>query len=127
MAPDEREILQETVNEYYQRFIGVMQAKCHITDPETIRIATDGRVFSGEAAKKIGLVDDTGLLSDAIDIAKQKAHCPDAKVVMYRRPYGYGGSIYAQDNLPAPQANTIQLPLPESVSLPQGFYYLWQQ
>jgi protease IV len=127
MTQDERDILQQTVNEYYQRFIGVMQAKCHITDPETLKIATDGRVFSGEAAKKIGLIDETGLLSDAIDIARQKAHCPNAKVVMYKRPYGYSGSIYAHNEIPAPQANTIQLPLPESAYLPEGFYYLWQQ
>jgi protease-4 len=129
MALEERQILQSTVDEYYQRFIGVVQAKYHLTDADTIATATDGRVFSGEQAKKIGLVDKVGLLEDAIDLAKQKSGANNAEVVMYKRPYGYMGSIYADTSTPAPnaaQANVLQLPLPASMSLPRGFYYLWQ-
>jgi protease-4 len=126
MTPDERAILQETVNEYYQRFIGVVQAKCHISDPDTIKMVTDGRVFSGNRAKELGLVDQVGLLDDAIDLAKQKSNSPRAKVVMYKRPYGYSGSIYADTQAPVPQANTVQLPIPDAAYLPHGFYYLWQ-
>src|SRR5205814_10659679 len=68
MALDERQILQSTVDEYYKRFVGVVQAKYHIEDSERLAIATDGRVFSGEEALKIGLVDRVGLLDDAIDL-----------------------------------------------------------
>ncbi|HEX3357278.1 MAG TPA: signal peptide peptidase SppA [Tepidisphaeraceae bacterium] len=125
MAADEREILQATVDEYYHRFIGVVQAKYNITDPDKLKIATDGRVFSGEEAFKMGLVDRVGLLDDAIDLAKQMAKAPSAEVVMYKRPYGYSGSIYAETPVPAPQANVLQLPLPDAAYLPRGFYYLW--
>jgi ClpP class serine protease len=86
-----------------------------------------GRVFSGEEAVKLGLADQTGLLSDAIDLARKMAKSPDAKAILYERPYGYGGSIYAHGSTPAPQANVLQLNLPSSgVFLPAGFYYLWQ-
>lgn len=126
MAVDERQILQSTVDEYYKRFVGVVQAKYHIEDQDQLAIATDGRVFSGEEAKKIGLIDRVGLLDDAIDLAKEKANAKNASVVMYKRPYGYSGSIYADTSIPAPQSNVIQLQLPESAYLPRGFYYLWK-
>jgi hypothetical protein len=46
---------------------------------------------------------------------------------MYKRPYGYAGSIYAQTNVPAPAANQMNLRLPSSADLlPSGFYYIWQ-
>ena len=51
---------------------------------------------------------------------------PGAKVIMYKRPYGYSGSLYASQDLPPMQAGAINLPVPESVALPNGFYYLWQ-
>ena len=68
------------------------------------------------------------------DVARQldlwhtfAAKAPNAKAVLYRRPYGYGGSIYAESTIPQPQANVLQLNLPGSQSiLPAGFYYLWQ-
>ena len=45
---------------------------------------------------------------------------------MYKRPYGYSGSIYADTSIPQPQANVLQLPVPEAMNLPKGFYYLWK-
>jgi len=91
--------------------------------------AYSGRVFSGEQAKELGLVDEIGLLEDAIDLAKQLGHAENAEVVMYMRPYGYGGSIYANNTVPAPRADVMKLQLPGSDSgefLPAGFYYLWK-
>ena len=49
----------------------------------------------------------------------------NAKAILYRRPYGYAGSIYAESQTPRPRANVLQLELPESRAfLPSGFYYL---
>jgi hypothetical protein len=71
-------------------------------------------------------VDRTGLLEDAIALAKTLAGAPGAAVVMYTRPYGYGGSIYATNDVPAPKANAMKLELPgASEFIPAGFYYLW--
>ena len=125
MTPDERAILQATVDEYYHRFIGVVQAKCNITDQQILAEATDGRVYSGDKAKEVGLVDRVGMLDDAIDLAKEMSKAKDASVVMYKRPYGYSGSIYAETEVPQPQANVLNLPLPEAATLPRGFYYMW--
>jgi len=76
---------------------------------------------------ELGLADQVGRLNDAIDLARQMAHAPSAQVVMYKRPYGYAGSIYADTNVPAPKADEMSLRLPTSGQmLPGGFYYMWQ-
>lgn len=127
MGNEEREIMQGLVNEYFDRFKSVVRRHRSIPDDATFTMVTDGRVFSGKRAVELGLADQTGLLEDAIVVAKRAAGAPKASVVSYRRPYAYGGSIYASQSMPQPQSNVVQLQLPgERSLLPSGFYYLWQ-
>jgi protease-4 len=128
LDPDARDVMQGMVNEYYGRFVSVVKTnRTKLTDAHKIKTATDGRVFSGEQAAAMGLVDKVGRLEDAIDLAKSMAHAPNAAVIMYKRPYGYSGSIYASSPTPPPQANVMTLQLPDSeLFLPRGFYYLWR-
>ena len=126
MKPEDRKLMQQMVDEYYARFCTVVTENRHI-DPDRLKDATDGRVFSGASAAKIGLVDQTGLLDDAIDLAKKMSNSPNAEVVMYKRPFGYSGSIYAESEMPAPKADVMKLELPAADAvIPAGFYYLWQ-
>ena len=131
----ERKVMQEMVDEYFTRFVEVVCGNRQVKEPRpTLPLDGDyagvfsGRVFSGARAVELGLADQAGQLPDAINLARQMAKAPGAKVIMYRRPYGYGGSIYASgDSTPKPQANVLQLQLPESrMFLPGGFYYLWE-
>jgi protease-4 len=140
LKDDEKKLMQEMVDEYFQRFIATVRTNRPVsesaaTDIDDYKKATyagvfSGRVFSGTKAKELGLVDETGLLTDAIDLARKLSNSPDASAVMYLHPYGYGGSIYASTSIPQPQASnttTLQLNLPESATpLPAGFYYLWR-
>ena len=134
--PEERAVMQGMVEEYFTRFIGIVTAnrpvkETPLTDLGEYEKSTyggtySGRVFSGVRAQELGLVDQLGLLEDAIETAKKMAHVPGASVVMYNRPYGYGGSIYASNQMPAPRADVMRLELPgASAFLPGGFYYLW--
>jgi protease-4 len=125
MTPEERQVMQGMVDEYYQRFVALVTTQRKIENSDTLRTTTDGRVFSGQQAKELGLVDELGLLEDALNTARQLADAPGAKVVMYKRPYGYRGSIYAKSDVPQPQANVTKLELPGGPWLPSGFYYLW--
>jgi len=126
-TPDEREIFQGLVDDYYARFKAVVRDNRPIPASADFTQMTDGRVYSGAAAARLGLVDRVGLLEDAIQLAKDLAHTPDAEVVAYRRPYGYGGSIYAVDEAPPPRADALKLQLPDAATLlPAGFYYMWQ-
>jgi protease-4 len=127
LDPQARAVMQGMVDEYYKRFVTIVTANRPIKDSETVKTITDGRVFSGARAAELGLVDRTGLLDDAVDEARKLAKAPGAKVVMYRRPYGYTGSIYAQSPIPQPQANVMELKIPGvNDRLPSGFYYLWE-
>lgn len=124
---DEKQIMQSLVDEYYTRFKSIVTSNRPAIRPIDLPTLTDGRVFSGENAVQLGLVDKTGLLDDAIQLAKDLANDQDAKVILYKRPYGSGGSIYALDSAPTPKSNVLQLQLPEASSLlPSGFYYLWK-
>ncbi len=126
LGKEERQIMQEMVDEYFDRFKSIVRSHRTIQDKDWATV-TDGRVFSGTKAVALGLADQTGLLEDAIDLCKKQAGVPNAKVVTFRRPYAYNGSIYASTAIQAPQSNVLQLQLPgESSFLPTGFYYLWQ-
>lgn len=131
LDPAARDVMQGMVDEYYGRFVGVVKSNRPKlpADPEKIRMVTDGRIFSGDQALALGLVDRVGRLEDAIALAKQMGNASNAEVVMYKRPYGYNGSIYASsETAPArAQANVLTLQLPDSeLFLPRGFYYLWK-
>jgi protease-4 len=125
LDPQARAVMQGMVDEYFKRFVGIVTSHRTINS-DMLKTATDGRVFSGTRAVEVGLVDRTGLLNDAIDEAKKMSNAQDAKVIIYRRPYGYGGSIYAQSAIQPPSANVMQLKIPGlGDPLPSGFYYLW--
>jgi protease-4 len=137
MKPHEREVMQSMVEEDFTRFIGIVSSNRPVTEKAVSDLGTyeestyggvySGRVFSGQKAKELGLVDELGLLEDAIRLAKELAGAQNASVVLYIRPYGYGGSIYASNSIPAPQANVTTLQLPgETNFLPSGLYYLWE-
>jgi protease-4 len=128
LGADERAVMQSMVDEYYGRFVSIVTEHRPMgDDAERLKTATDGRVMSGQQALAMGLVDQAGMLEDAIDVARAMAGEPDAKVVMYKRPYGYRGSIYATGPHPQPDANVMRLELPgQGKFLPTGFYYLWQ-
>jgi protease-4 len=126
MTDKERGVLQGLVDSYYARFKGVVTSNRPV-DPSALPLLTDGRVFTGEEAVRLHLADQLGRLDDAIDLARKMAGAPDAQVVMYRRPYGLSGSIYADYSQSQPQAGVTKLELPQSSSmLPGGFYYLWE-
>jgi protease-4 len=126
LDPASRAVMQGMVDEYYARFVSIVTTNRGIKDSERMKTNTDGRVFSGTQAVAAGLVDRTGLLDDAIDEARTLGKAPHAKVVIYKRPYGYSGSIYANGATPQPQANVLQLNIPGfKEPMPSGFYYLW--
>jgi protease-4 len=126
MTPEERAIFQDMVNKFFTRFKGVVTANRPIHDPDLLAKVSDGRVFTSADAVDLHLADQVGRLDDAVDLARQMAGVPGAQVVMYKRPYGYAGSIYADVSAPPPRENVTTLALPSSNSmLPGGFYYLW--
>ena len=122
----EIEILQGLVDDFYARFLGRLDERQPLS-PDVRPMATDGRVFSGARAAEIGLVDATGVLSDALGRAAELAEIDGPRAVIYTRPYGYTGSIYAAADVPPAQGRLPGIALPAELRpLPAGFYYLWR-
>jgi protease-4 len=127
LPPDERAIMQGMVDEYFALFTSLVRENRPKMSDEHFKLATDGRVLSGKQAVAIGLADTTGLLPDALNRARQLGNAKHARAIMYKRPHGYSGSIYASSPAGQPAAEGTTLRLPEAMEpLPGGFYYLWE-
>jgi protease-4 len=68
MSDDEQEILQSIVSGIHQQFITAI-AEGRKMDRLLVEASADGRVFTGEDAKKRGLVDRLGNFEDALEWA----------------------------------------------------------
>jgi protease-4 len=76
MREDEREALQGMVMNVYERFVqDVLAGRGKMTE-EAVRALADGRVFSGEEAQALGLVDRLGGYEDALAHAVERAGLP---------------------------------------------------
>jgi protease IV len=72
MREDERRVFQSMADEVLTQFVEAV-AKGRNLDREVVRPLADGRVFTGEAALKLGLVDKVGTFEDARREAGQLA------------------------------------------------------
>ena len=72
-------VLQSSVDYTYRQFINVV-ARGRGMSPEEVRAVADGRVYSGQQALEVGLVDEVGTLEDAIRIAAELAEIDDPEV-----------------------------------------------
>lgn len=140
LTDEHRAVLKELVDDFYRRFTTVVRrARPHIPQ-EKFADVTDGRVYSGDDALAVGLVDQIGDLHDAFDKAKSLAGVGKADMVIFHRPLNYVGSPYAAAPGAAvqqtstqggggggTQINVMQLNVPELPGQSTvGVYYLWQ-
>ncbi len=89
---EERDLFQTIIDQAYGQFVGVV-AKGRDLDEDEVRRIGDGRVYTGEQAKKLGLVDELGLREDAYDamaklIDKHGVDGADLQVTSFARSYG---------------------------------------
>jgi protease-4 len=72
MKPEERELLQGVIDNVHYQFIAAV-AEGRKMDRGKVAVIADGRIFSGEQAKALGLVDALGNLEDAVAEAGKMA------------------------------------------------------
>lgn len=82
MNTDEQTLLQMYINQGYDLFVSRCAEGRKMSKNEIEKIA-EGRVWTGEAAKKIGLVDLLGGIDKALEIAVKKAKVEGYTVVGY--------------------------------------------
>lgn len=82
MTDDERELLQEMIDELYGDFVQVIVDGRGMSE-ETVRDLGDGRVYTGTQAQENGLVDELGTLDDTIAMMQEDYSLEDATVIEY--------------------------------------------
>ena len=126
-SEEERKLLQKAMNDFGERFMGLVKKHRKLT-PQAIAEISTARVFLADEALQMGLIDKIGYISDAVKETKKIAKTSeDAKLIVYRRAefpednyYNIAGA--ASENL---NVSVINIELPEILSAKTGFYYLW--
>lgn len=127
MKPEERAVFQGLIDDFYNRFVTVVDdGRPNLTREQVLTLA-DGRIYGAEQALENGLVDRLGNLPDALAVAKKRAGIRSAIVVAYRRPLTWTPTIYAGPSGPAAPAmvNLININLPELWTKRPIFGYIW--
>lgn len=90
-TPAEREIVQKLINNTYDEFVQIVangRKKLTVEKIKTTKIG-DGRIFDGEEALKLGLLDKLGFIDDAIAKTAEMAKLKKYKVVRYKMPFSF--------------------------------------
>ena len=82
LDPAVAEVVQHVIDKGYQDFLTRVAAARRMTTDEVDRIA-GGRIWSGEQAKRIGLVDQLGGLDQAVEAAARRAKLEKGYRVYY--------------------------------------------
>lgn len=85
LTPEEKEIMQQLVDDYYEQFVAVVAEGRGLSKDEVRGLAT-GQLYTGAEAKELGLVDELGGLDTAIDLAAELAGITTLKIEYYEPP-----------------------------------------
>ena len=90
LAKRERGIVQELVDEMFNRFKDIVRKGRPKLDEKAIEDVTTGQVFTAQQAINLGLVDKIGFLEDAVSRAATLAGLSEDSVraVQYKQPQG---------------------------------------
>ncbi|MBI1957736.1 MAG: signal peptide peptidase SppA [Candidatus Rokubacteria bacterium] len=124
LTDEERAIFQGVIDDMHGRFVRLIAASRKMPE-ERVRAAADGRIYTAEQARALGLVDRVGYLDDAVETARQAAGLSEARIVMYHRPREYRANFYSS----TPAAPTAEAAVAHLAGLVGGagprFLYLW--
>jgi len=125
LTAQERAVFQSVIDQMYGRFVTLIARSRKIPE-DRVRTFADGRIYTAEQAKALGLVDQIGYMDDVVAAARKAAGIEDARVIMYQRPKDYRANFYSAAPAPVPglEASLQQLTALVSGSGPR-FLYLW--
>jgi protease-4 len=127
MTPEERAILQALIDDAYGQFVAAV-AEGRRMSPEAVKPLADGRIYSGNQALKLGLVDALGDSHDALMLAAKLGGIPDAKPKV-KRDVEKLSDLF--DLLESRAGLTfgvgpVSLPLPDALTArTHGLLYMW--
>ena len=90
-TPEEKELLKEELDTIYKSFIEEVTKNRKLNE-EVVKEISTGKIYLGEEAKKLGLIDFLGGKKKAIELIKERTGIEAYKIVDYskkiRRPLG---------------------------------------
>lgn len=84
LTPEGKAILQGLVDNVHAQFVRAVAKGRRLTEDKVKGLA-DGRVYSGEQAKGLGLVDVLGNMDDAVELAAKRVGMKGKPQVVYSR------------------------------------------
>ncbi len=84
MTPEERQVLQALLDDVYGQFVTAV-AEHRGLDRKTVLAFADGRIYSGQQARALKMVDELGGLDEAIEAAGKLAGIAGKPRVIYPR------------------------------------------
>lgn len=92
LSEKEKKYLQKKANLIHYQFIKTISEERKIPI-EKVRTFADGRIFTGEEALELGLIDKLGNFWDAIEEAKKLAKIKKAKLIFLPKKKGWLGKL----------------------------------
>ncbi len=120
MTPEEKEYMQHLLDNIYQQFIDDV-ARNRKIPVEKLKTLAEGKVYTGEEAKQVGLVDEFGNLPDAIDRAGKLAGVKGKVEAVYPPKESSLMRYLLGDDTEESLSRILALPYPEPAFLPSWF------
>lgn len=124
LVGEQRELIQGTVNDMFERFKAIVKEgrPVYRKDPSALDQLATGEVFLADKAKLHGLVDEIGFVEDAIDRALELAHLTKSQTRVVK--YHQDGSLLEALGVPAAKLTAPSSPLEGLFDLatPRAFY-----
>jgi protease-4 len=121
LSPEGRQVLQGLLDNIHEQFIRDV-AQYRKLPLEKVRALADGRVFTGEEAKKLGLVDELGNFNDAVERAGRLGGIKGRIKTVYPEKRGLSLLSLLLGTDIGKNLESLTLPYPEPAFLPPWFH-----
>jgi protease-4 len=110
MTPEERKILQTLLDDVYSQFVDAV-AEGRGLDRKQVLAFADGRIYSGQQAQALKMVDDLGGFEDAVEAAGKLANISGRPKLLYpRKRFSVRELLESRLGLPSTSALLPTLP-----------------
>ncbi|MBT3199024.1 MAG: signal peptide peptidase SppA [Phycisphaerales bacterium] len=126
LDPADIKVLQGVVDDFYAKFVAVVDAGRPKLTTAQVKTLADGRIFTADEALANGLVDSLGYMDQALAVAKTRSGSDRVRAVMYGRPVGHRANAYSMAPEVGAQFNLINVDTTTLMSMARpNFMYLW--
>jgi len=82
MSEEEKKLLQGVIDNAYHQFLNVVAKNRTKIKKERLMSIADGRIFTGEQAKEVGLIDELGTYEEAIKLTAKLANIKGEPIIV---------------------------------------------